>query len=1145
MDHVMHTIRGGGGGASSLYYGDMIGLPPDSEVIMSAPVVVGAVRTMTDLANPHLVVAQTTVDAYLIPYDVVHAALAGSLDDNAADAAPWRVAMHGGTPKTSTTLTAPPPEVPRHVASPPRCALTDPSHILIPRMLVMQTQFKMSSLFLKQSWLLQSTPPDLFMTVAGKVECVCFAPGQMLVERGKPPLGVMFLRRGVGRVMGTSAHDDRQLYIMPGMVLGERSTVFHARSKETIVAATFCDVWVLLRSDVDRFRSDASVTAAWNTNGVSMAVQWLKNTRNVERSRVMEARLKEEAATEQYGSTRRLRSRKSVLELATPSDPLKLPAITQRMIAALRTVPYLEDAPMELLAELADVAAPRVFLPHSALTTTSAWSDTLYILAKGTATVQHGMTSRSPPPNTSWVFHSGSCVGMESIVEHRTLFSICSVTMVEAWALTRTQLRDRLAAYRLLPAAEAKAESVLNDLRWLLSHSPIERQHGTHTHVAFNTRAKSSSEASAQRAVSPAAPTGDGIINAASAAGLYPTSVTSVDTAAPIEVNGLLYLVDVENADVNRGVVGTSSCLWFLSIVETARHDRYAKMFPEAWALAGMRATELEEREQELKHAERYRALAVEVLAMDIGDGEGTGRGGAVDGSLAAELTRTFAEANARADEEQRLMDEATNNAAQWEEHASSGSDSDEDYFVHTQTTPQQHVHPVTYLLVEMAELMGDRSPWMLQILGRHSGIWGYLEGSQPDIGTMVMSHVPHTSVSAHLRAGSNIKGELCSPLSGSVSSRALSATAPFRRSQASSTMLSTSINLMSTQMTPRSQHRPSQHRFRKQQREQTTIASYKAENPHSYNVRLPDVVEKHGTTLHNQRDYLMASAVVGRLQRASTIFFEFGHPSHEGTPRGSHKPGREELFDADVIAKVLQQSGAVMSTRERSIGQGRSRGGLDDGNQEDLSDKNYLEEDWNLMMDGLGVYNDGIPKTLRLDASRRRRHERQAPRQPAPPPKVDRRVSLARSSISLNDEGEVSAHEELEAAALSPPVAVRRNTLVQGLPTMSTPFLDELRIYLGRASARLDIGTRNAVEELERPATPCQPSGTETPSDSAITPHTANISAAPESRVLIARPPRSGSGRSGAGWGTTGTRSGLMLPVSTPRAASARPSRK
>ncbi|CUG80159.1 cyclic nucleotide-binding protein, putative [Bodo saltans] len=443
----------------------------------------------------------TTVDAFIIPYDAVHAAVAGFTDLD--EVAPWRrmgsvakTLHHATTPRApqesqavSRAVSPVPHQVsvlPERTVSPThKVVLADPSHILIPRILVLQTQFKMNTLFLRQSWLLHSTPEDMFHVVAGKVECMTFAPGQLLVEKGKPPPGVLFLRRGVATVVGrtpspllSKAPTADCMYVMPGSVLGERSTVFNARSKESVAAVTFCDVWVLPKSDVERFRSDETVNHAWNTNAVSMATQWLQNIRTLERTRLLNRRAREEEERLLEDTGNGYSKKRSLLDVqpSASSSSLEgtplglLPMSTQRIIAALKTVSYMANAPLELLTELADAASPRVFLPQCAITTMSEWADALFVLTMGTATVQHGLTARQPPPNCSWVYRAGSCVGLECVVEHRSLFPVCSVTMVEAWSLPRGYLRERLAAHGYLQAAEHDAERVLSDLRLLLAH---------------------------------------------------------------------------------------------------------------------------------------------------------------------------------------------------------------------------------------------------------------------------------------------------------------------------------------------------------------------------------------------------------------------------------------------------------------------------------------------------------------------------------------------------------------------------------------------------------------------------------------------------------------------------------------------------
>lgn len=1104
MDRVMHAIRSGGGASttSNLFYGDMIGLPPDSEVVMSAPVVIGALRTLTDLANPHLVTAQTTVDAFIIPYDALHAAFAGA-DFSPSDVAPWRGLPGLGAAKDDD---APPSDASS------RYALPDPSHVLAPRLLVLQTQFRMSPLFLKQSWLLHSTPLGMFQAVSSTAESMCFAPGQQLVERGKPPPGVMFLRRGVARVVGdtTTSQPHRQVYVMPGSVLGERSTVFHARCKESIVAVSFCDVWVLHRSDVDRFRSETQLNSAWNTNGIAMAVQWLTNMRNAERAQVLQRRVKqeEELLLQTAGTSFKQRGVGAIV-LPPTTDDSELPAITQRIVGGLRTVPYLKEAPLALLVELADAASPQVFLPHCAITTTSEWADKLCILTKGTATVQHGLTARPSPPNTSWVYRAGSCVGMECVVEHRTLFPICSVSMVEAWTLSRAQVRLLLSAYGLLSLAEAQVECVLNDLQLLLSHRVHSRpSSGSRPPLSTPRRVLSPTQT---RPVSP-----DTHNPPTTHSDAFPDNF-------PVEICGLEYLIDFDNADINRGVVGLGPCLWFLSIVETARHGRYGKMFPEASALLGSHNPS-DQVAEDRRHAERYRALAVEVLALDIGDpnnGQDSGN------SVAEALTRTFNEANARADEEQKLRE--AESAAQWEERSvDSSSESDEDPLAQTleqRSMQQVHMLPHTFLVVETSEAVGDRSPWLLQLLGRHGGIWGYLEGSEPDLGTMVAARVfAPTAASMRLRALGSVlslsmlRGRAADARASQTDELAQSLLASRRSHAAPWPVPSSSM---------RSQSGPRLHKSRKhpQSGGALTVAAYKPENPHGYNVRLPDVIERLGSTpqiLRNQREILMASAVVGRMQRASTAFFTFGQGGG-GSPKAERGPS--EPFDADVIAKVLQQSGVATSGAS-------STAATREANHDDLRDTDYFDEDWDLMMRGLGVYNDGSPKTLRLDAARKKRLQ-QTQRLPEPPPlrRESHTGSSRRYSASLVGEQELPPSEV--AAGLPdgtdsrPPVpSARRHTLLRGLETMSTPFLDNLRIYLGRASARLEVGTKRAVDELERPTTPSdQPSETPQP-DVPLQ----DARATGEPKLLLARRPRSGRGG-----GTTGTRCALIVPTQPP----------
>ncbi|CUG80161.1 Hypothetical protein, putative [Bodo saltans] len=623
-------------------------------------------------------------------------------------------------------------------------------------------------------------------------------------------------------------------------------------------------------------------------------------------------------------------------------------------------------------------------------------------------------------------------------------------------------------------------------------------------------------------------------------------------------------------------------------------------MFPEAYELTGSQQKH-QIAEDDLRHAERYRALAVEVLAMDLSGGDDSNRRDEGNESFAAELARTFNEANERADEEQRLR--GAESAAQWgdlptgSDFSSDGSDDDiGDGTLRSATShnplksfsggsamQQQHVCPSTFVVVEMAEMVGDRSPWLLQLLGRHGGIWGYLEGTKPNIGTMVVSNTSSSlnragarpSI-AHLRAlgsvlslsmrtGTGARASIASPLGASAHDNFVLGGTTARRSRATSAVSTVDA----------SPHREGTRMRSKSKVDILTVAAYKPENPHSYNVRLPDIIEHpvHSARAEaTQREFLMASAVVGRMQRSPTVFFAFGQGGR--TPQESslsvpgtrnvkpHPAGNRDLFDADVIAKVLQQSGGSSSdlvaqrnqsarshTPSATSNSQRSRKGADGAGpgQDDVADINYFHEDWELMMSGQGVYNDGSPKMLRLDVARKRKQQQAAAaaaaaaaKIPTPPAKVARPVLSASSSRRL------SSTLDDETPPVVAPSTARRATIVappMSAP-MSTPFLDSVRAYLGRASVRLEVGTRKAVEELERPLTPTSAS-TATPSLSDASPQPPR-EPNNEAKLLVARRPKSGMPSSS----TTGTRCALLIPPSkstamtvpkSPRATSAR----
>lgn len=1135
------------GPSSSMLQGDFVGFAADGDTTVTAPVILGALRLMTDMSNPHLVVALTTVDAFLIPYSLVHDAIAGrsATQDRrftTQQASPLSAPLSLATTATLTVTGVASADVAGPsgtVASPrrrPRCALEDPSLFLVSRLLAVQTQFRMSSFCLMQSWWYQGIPEELQGEVASNLECRCFAPGETIIERGKLPQGIWFLRRGTVEVYGKG--NSFRCALRAGCVIGERSAVFNDRCRESIVAATFCDFWMLPKAELDRLRSNPVLHASWNNTGIAMATQWLQNVRLDEQRRERRAHVEYEHSTPQrsgfllavpdvYHKGAGARSPRVLSPIHTPATvalavhPLPVvphaTTLTSRLVLALRTVPYLADGPDEMLLRICAAVEPRVFLPHTALTSSSSWCSALYILTKGAATIQHGLTTRSAPQHYPWHYAAGSCVGMECLIEHRTICAACSVTMVEAWAVPRSALRLVLREFDRLADAEAVVESVLADLQFVLSQ-PLERrqQQNLGGAVPPNSASRYSAPATAlpSRQVSPTRRNISPPLTVPSNHSRQPTSrrvsptritggnATEIEDVEPvytIHIAGVDMLVDLENADINRGIVGMQTCLVFLSNIETIRHERYALMFPEATERIFRQRHEKEEAQrQELdRHTEKYKQLAEQYLSQpgemfvdtdDVGAASGgdapsikVGRRSTIMSSnaaadIASSIAATFDEANQRADEvRQQMVQQAT--AVGWADDDDDRRDEEamEDSsrrlgmsrsFTRSAAIIQQHIYPHVYSVVESSELVGEQSSWLLQLLGRRGGVWGYLEGSHPSRGTMV-------SVAAPLRTAAF---SASINLGGSLSASHHSATTSRPSEPASTRRLSTS------------QSRRTSHGEHPRASLLPTVAHYKPSNPHSYDAQLPTAVlkVKHQPT-SSFRTLAMARAVLSKWGASSNSVDDISVPS----------PKFEDVFDNDVIGKVLHHSQAEdarqashenrrasvaashkgNSARRQPATQQHTRQEEQSGHNEgDTANADYFEEEWEMMMRGEGIYGDeGQVQALRLAAALRKRPK---PKPPAVAPQVSqrRRLSAAQRRVSLAADGPVEGRSPIEPALGSASDSNgapssrdhRRSTALFTVP-LSTPFLDGYQAYLKQATLRLEHNTTKAVTELEK----------------------------------------------------------------------------
>ena len=587
------------------------------------------------------------------------------------------------------------------------------------RLAFFSSRYTPAPLILRHGWMTtvlmlltnQKRTPSItpLQALQSRLAARCYLPGEPLVTKGKPFSGIIFLWRGEAEFSDSRGPDQQQVRLLPLTIIGERSVCLGYKSKHTIIAKTTCDAWVLpltefefLKGFVHGFREKVESVA------ISIQQQLLMNKR---------AREETCAAIAQVAV--RMGEAAPLVERGVSDErhPLLFSLVT-----ALRGVEYLREAPNELLLELASSAKAVVNLPQTALLTRSRWSGQLLVLTKGAATVQLGLTPTTSDLATT-VLSRGSVIGAECIIEHRWVVSVCSVSVVETWCISRDVLREKLRRYNLLEVAELWSRRHILSLFAMLSCDPPnylshpQSCKGPPAGPTRSTRATAVADAESMSMPS------------AEQQNQTSTSVQKPSTAAEGPAlssntagigHGKPYVFHDLSGDLNFGLVDSNLAIRLLCSAPTADHVKFASLFPEVMVMvkdcgnSGVRLLESPPlvQVQSLNEIEPV----MSILCGTQGDA----------GLMPFDSQIVKFVPGRTMPRSESVMD------ALAEERLENQRNDTSSYML-------VHKRPTTLFVAEMGELVGDRVPWHVLLLERKCLIPGYLEGSEPLQGTTVV----------------------------------------------------------------------------------------------------------------------------------------------------------------------------------------------------------------------------------------------------------------------------------------------------------------------------------------------------------------------------------------------------------------------
>jgi hypothetical protein len=560
----------------------------------------------------------------------------------------------------------------------------------------------------------------------------CYLPGEPLVAAGKLFEGIIFLWRGEAEghfspslplPQGT---EPQSMKIVPLTVIGERSICLGYRSKHTILAKTTCDAWFLpaeeyefLKMFIPGFRE--------KVEGVGRSIQqqllMRKHDQEVEALASLPVPVKPRAPPAiLLSSAPALSPTPAVASVGTARSPL----LSFISLALRAGVPYLQDAPETLLRDLACSATPAVHMQQTALLTRSRWSHKMVLISKGVASYQLG---RNPTTADLAMLQltRGTVLGAECVVEHRSVVSVCSMSVLEVWCIDRGVVREHLRQHGLLDTAEAWSRRHILALYGRLETDPPDY---------LLHRAEYRASAGKAPTGSPRKPQQQRVTHGESDGHKQPPPVVddgagSVLHTATIGV-GKPFVFCPSSGDLDLGLVNSASAIRLLCSSPTVDHVRFASLFPEVTAMikeCGESGVQLLEPPaiaeiQSLSNIEPV----MSIFQRDSDDSsessdfyDGNGENSRADRRSIV----TFVPGKCRPRSESAIEFLAETKREEQEKG------SEKYVLVHRRAT--------TFLVAEMAELVGERAPWHVLLLERKCNIPGMLDASEPLPGTTVV----------------------------------------------------------------------------------------------------------------------------------------------------------------------------------------------------------------------------------------------------------------------------------------------------------------------------------------------------------------------------------------------------------------------